>query len=232
MALNLAPVGNFQQFFSDQGIILAGGFLNTYLAGTTTPTATFINSLGTIPNDNPIQLDSTGRFPQEIWLTAGITYKFVLTDKNGVVLGTLDNVLGTNDVTLPSSIAAGTVMIFQQTTVPTGWTRITVNDGNMLRVVGSATPGSGGTNDMLSRLVNQTTVDLFTLTTTHLPSHTHTKQFGNTFVASNLGGLNQGDGSAPNQVLVTGNGPGGNQGHQHNLNMNLKYVDTMVCFKN
>lgn len=234
MALNLAPVGNFQQFFDNSGITLSGGLLYTYLAGDTISTVTYINSLGTIPNANPIQLDSTGSPPQEIWITAGTSYKFVLTDKNGTVLGTLDNVTGINDVTLPSSITAGTVMIFQQQTVPVSWTRISAYDGNMLRVVGSATPGSGGTTDMLSRLVNQVSVDSHVVTTSEMPAHTHTKGFGNgSFgTGSTPGGLNKGDGTAPTLFETTDNGPGGNTGHVHTLTMALKYVDVMTCFKN
>lgn len=230
--LNLAPVGNFQQWFDSQGVILAGGLLYTYVAGDTVPTATYTTSAGNIPNDNPIRLTSTGRIPQEIWLLSGSSYRFDLKDKNGNLLGTIDNVLGMNDVTLPSSISAGTVMIFQQATVPVSWTRISAYDGNTLRVVGAATPGSGGTNDLLNVLVNQTSVDSHVVTTAEFPPHTHTKQFGNTFSAATLGGLNQGDGAAPDLTLTTGNGPGGNAGHSHTMTMSLKYVDTMVCFKN
>jgi hypothetical protein len=230
--LNLAPVGNFQQLFDGQGIVLAGGLLYSYVAGDTIPTATYTTSVGNIPNSNPIQLDSTGKPPQEIWVPAGFSYKFVLTDKNGNVLGTLDNVVGTNDVTLPASISAGTVMIFQQATTPTGWTRISSYDGACLRVVGSATPGNGGTNDMLTELVNQISVDSHVVTLGEFPSHSHTAQFGNTFTGGSIGGINPGDGTAPTLTFTSDNGPGTNAGHSHTLTMGLKYVDTMVCFKN
>lgn len=105
MAVNLAPgiFGAGGQFFSPSGIMLSGGFINTYLAGTTTPQPTFTTSLGTVQNSNPIVLNADGRPPQEIWLTAGIAYKFTLTDSLGVLIQTYDNLVGINDVTVPSA---------------------------------------------------------------------------------------------------------------------------------
>ena len=92
MAVNLSPVyGAGAQLFDNNGVPLSGGFIYTYAAGTSTPAATYTSSLGTIQNSNPIQLDAAGRPPQEIWLTAGSTYKFVLTDSSNVVIQTYDN---------------------------------------------------------------------------------------------------------------------------------------------
>lgn len=232
MALNLAPIGNFQQFFNNQGIILAGGLLYSYVAGSTTPTATYTTPAGNIPNSNPIQLDSTGKPPQEIWVPAGSFYRFDLKDKNGNLLGTIDNVSGINDVTLPSSILAGTTMIFQQTTVPLGWARVSAYDGNTLRVVGSATPGSGGTNDLVNTLVNQISVDSHVVTLAEFPPHTHNHLFGNNNSGGGNPGQNPGDGLTPTLVFTSDNGGGSNLGHTHTMSIGLKYVDTMVCFKN
>ena len=99
MAVNLSPVGGVAaQFFNNDGTVLSGGLLNTYLAGTTTPVATYTTSAGVIAHLNPIQLNSAGRVPAsgEIWLTDGITYKFVLTDANDVLIATYDNISGIN----------------------------------------------------------------------------------------------------------------------------------------
>jgi hypothetical protein len=57
------------QFFDNNGVVLAGGKLYTYDAGTTTLRATYTDSTGATPNSNPIVLDSAGRVPNEVWLT-------------------------------------------------------------------------------------------------------------------------------------------------------------------
>ena len=95
MAVFLSPVGGAAaQFFTNSGIILSGGKLYTYAAGTTTPAATFTSSSGNTNHTNPIILDSAGRVPGgEIWLSAS-PYKFLLKDSNDVLIGTYDNVSG------------------------------------------------------------------------------------------------------------------------------------------
>jgi hypothetical protein len=85
------------QFFSNSGIPLTGGLVYTYAAGTTTPQTTYTTSASNVANTNPIVLDAYGRPPQEIWLTPGVTYKFVLKDSSDVLIGTYDNIPGVND---------------------------------------------------------------------------------------------------------------------------------------
>jgi hypothetical protein len=95
MAVNLSPVGGVAaQFFTNTGAVLTGGKLYTYLAGTTTPTATYTTSAGSVAWTNPIVLDAAGRVSGsgEIWVTAGVSYKFVLKDSNDVLIATYDNV--------------------------------------------------------------------------------------------------------------------------------------------
>lgn len=82
------------QFFDNSGVPLAGGKLNVYRAGTTTPTPSYTTSAGTTPNSNPIVLDSAGRPPEQIWLDDSINYKFVVTDALDVVITTQDNLYG------------------------------------------------------------------------------------------------------------------------------------------
>lgn len=95
MAVFLSPVGGAAaQFFTNSGVILSGGKLYTYAAGTTTPAATFTSSSGNTNHTNPIILDSAGRVPGgEIWLSAS-PYKFLLKDSNDVLIGTYDNISG------------------------------------------------------------------------------------------------------------------------------------------
>jgi len=81
------------QFLDNNGVILSGGLIYTYNAGTTTPIATYTSNLGNVAHSNPIVLDSAGRIPTgELWLATGFGYKFVTQDSNGVTIGTYDNV--------------------------------------------------------------------------------------------------------------------------------------------
>lgn len=100
MAVKLSPLaGAGWQFFDNLGIPLAGGLLYTYTAGTTTPQATYTSNTGTIANANPIVLDAAGRTANEVWLTVGVSYKFVLQTAAATTIGTYDNVSGINDLT-------------------------------------------------------------------------------------------------------------------------------------
>ena len=107
MAVLLSPMGGAAaQFFTNDGVILSGGKLYTYAAGTTTPQTAFTSSSGVTAHTNPIILDSAGRVPGgEIWVTDGVQYKFGLEDSDNVLIGTFDNLYGANNLTLPISSA-------------------------------------------------------------------------------------------------------------------------------
>jgi hypothetical protein len=80
------------QFFDNNGVILTGGKIFTYEAGTTTPLATYTSSTGNTAHTNPIILDSAGRVPGgEIWNQLRL-YKFVLKTSADVTIATYDNV--------------------------------------------------------------------------------------------------------------------------------------------
>jgi hypothetical protein len=106
MAVNLSPfAGAGWQFFDNNGVILSGGLLYTYAAGTTTPQTTYTSSSGATANSNPIVLDSAGRVSGEIWLTSNLSYKFVLNTFLGVTIGTYDNISSVQD-SVTADIAA------------------------------------------------------------------------------------------------------------------------------
>lgn len=114
MTVNLSLVaGAGWQFFDNNGNVLSGGLLYTYAAGTTTPATTYTSSSGAIPNTNPIVLDSAGRVANEIWLTQGLNYKFILKTSLGVELWSKDNIAGANDVTTNLDALANTTDIAQ-----------------------------------------------------------------------------------------------------------------------
>lgn len=102
MALFLAPVCQGQAIDVD-GNPRTGGKIYTYLAGTSTPTATYTTEAGSTPHANPIILNSLGQTPNPIWITSGLSYKFVETDSADVVIRTTDNIDGVNDTTQTAS---------------------------------------------------------------------------------------------------------------------------------
>ena len=79
-----------QQFFTINGLLLAGGKVYTYAAGTTTPIPTYVDAAGVTTNTNPIILDSQGMC--NIWLRSTASYKYMVYDANDVLLFTTDNI--------------------------------------------------------------------------------------------------------------------------------------------
>jgi len=95
MAVFLSPIGGAGwQFFDNDGIVLSGGKLYTYAAGTTTPKTSYTTSAGNIAHTNPIILNSAGRVPTgEIWLLPS-PYKFSLFTSTNTLIATYDNISG------------------------------------------------------------------------------------------------------------------------------------------
>lgn len=109
MSLQLLPVLR-QRYFDTNGAPLAGGKLYSYIAGTSTPSATYQDESGFTPNSNPIILDADGY--ANVWISVGGGfYKFVLNDVNDVTQWTVDNV----------SVSSSTA--------PSGWTKHLIADG-------------------------------------------------------------------------------------------------------
>lgn len=104
MPAYLSPLFNEPQSDAN-GNPLSGGKIFTYVGGSvSTPAATYTSSTGTVPQANPIILNSRGVPDNPIWLTGGAAYKFVLQDANGNTLApTFDNVQGINDPAAVSS---------------------------------------------------------------------------------------------------------------------------------
>jgi hypothetical protein len=101
MAVTLSSLaGAGAQFFDNNGVPLAGGLIYTYLAGTSTPAATYTSSTGLIAHANPIVLNAAGRIVTgEVWLTTGVEYKFVVQTSLFVQIGSYDNIPSINDFT-------------------------------------------------------------------------------------------------------------------------------------
>lgn len=123
----------------------------------------------------------------------------------------------------------GTLMLFQQTTAPSGWTKQVTHNDKAFRVV-SGTASSGGT-DAFSTVFARTATDSHTLLTAEMPSHTHAQK-----------GYQTGGGStdAPSytafattfKTLTPTVSTGGDGGHTHPLtNFDLQYVDIIIASK-
>lgn len=105
MSVALSQVfGAGWQIFNDDGIPLSGGLIYTYQAGTNTPQSTYTDYTGNVANSNPIQLDASGRFANQVWVDIAFNYKFVLKTSAGVTIGTYDNI--TSPTSLIDAFAA------------------------------------------------------------------------------------------------------------------------------
>ena len=173
---------------------------------------------------------------------------------------TLPAVSGAN-LTGIAAFAVGTLMLFQQTAAPTGWTKQTTHNDKSLRVV-SGNASSGGTTAFTSVFASRTpsgsignttdtgTVGSTTLSTSQIPSHAHTQQYyvpgGGLGTGANVVG---GQGMSPtvsawfNNLTTANAGSGGS--HNHSLTMNahnhsftgsamdfaVQYVDLIIASK-
>lgn len=118
----LSPIGGAgAQFFDNDGNVLSGGKIYTYVAGTNTPQTTYTTYAGNIAHSNPIILNSSGRVPTgEIWLEVTKIYKFVVTTSTDVLIGTYDNIIGPSTIsyTVDDFSGNGSTLTFTLTAAP------------------------------------------------------------------------------------------------------------------
>ena len=154
-------------------------------------------------------------------------------------------------VSVPS-FPSGTVMLFVQTSAPTGWTKSTAHDNKALRLV-SGTAGSGGsaafttafgTPSVSGSVSLSGTVGATTLSTAQLASHSHNVPF----YSSNGEGPVQIIGSrinsfSPGALNISSGAAGSNSSHTHGFSgsgslssataaINVQYVDVIIATKN
>lgn len=154
---------------------------------------------------------------------------------------------GTTQTTAATSgIPASTVMLFVQTSAPTGWTKSTTHDNKALRVVSGAV-GSGGSvafttafgtpsvSGSLSGSVGSTT-----LTEAQIPSHRHYLTNGTSIYSGDGGRTFAVSGNNPGSGLYSGY-TGGGSSHTHSFSgslssatatINVQYVDVIIATKN
>lgn len=90
MATGTLSPSPWQTVENATGSPLVGAKVYTYIAGTTTLTATYSDAGLTVPNANPIITDSAGRYVA--FLAPGAAYKFVVQDSTGAAIKTVDNI--------------------------------------------------------------------------------------------------------------------------------------------
>ncbi len=140
----------------------------------------------------------------------------------------------------PPAIPSGTVMLFVQTTAPTGWTKDTTHNDKALRVVSGAASSGGSvafTTAFTSQGVNGS-VGAFTLTTNEIPGHQHSRN--NAGGAHNSGILNGPYAAAsgfgtPRTGLSSSVGGGASHSHGFSgtaINLAVQYVDVIIATKN
>jgi hypothetical protein len=125
-----------------------------------------------------------------------------------------------------SAFPSGTVMLFVQTSAPTGWTKSTANNNKALRVV-SGTAGTGGTVAFTTAFANGSTGSK-TLATAEIPAHSHDTQIAggpgspaSYYYADTWGFTN---------TIITAN-TGGGGSHNHSLTLDVQYVDVIIATK-
>lgn len=75
-----------EQVTDSEGSPISGGLLYYYRAGTSTLQATYSDAAGTVPNTNPVVLNSAGRFTVPVYLGENYDYKEFLTDSSGATV--------------------------------------------------------------------------------------------------------------------------------------------------
>lgn len=132
-------------------------------------------------------------------------------------------------------LVSGTVMLFVQTSAPTGWTKSATHNNKALRVV-SGTASSGGSTAFTSVFASRTpagTVGNRTLTIAMMPSHDHSvPNSGNIVSDVRTDGSNTAVGTSSD---TTGN-TGGSDPHDHSwtgtaMDFAVQYVDVIIATK-
>ena len=133
------------------------------------------------------------------------------------------------------TLPIGTLMLFQQTNAPTGWTKQLTHDNKALRVV-TGTVSNGGSLGFTTAFTSRTplgTVGATTLTTAQMPSHNHT----------NMGPVDSNNrhsgycGYGATSGSSSSDSTGGGDSHTHgftgsSLDFSVAYVDLIIASKN
>ena len=113
------------QGFGDDGDPLGGGLFYAFVAGTSTPLATYSDVGLTTPQTHPIVLNAAGR--ATIFLTPATSYKLVLKTSAGVSVWSQDNVTVAAATGIVTTIIAGSGVSITSTGATAGTGDVTIS---------------------------------------------------------------------------------------------------------
>ena len=149
--------------------------------------------------------------------------------------------IGTNGLSSGVTFPSGTVMLFGQTSAPTGWTKDTSNYNNSALRVVTGSVSTGGSVDFSTAFASQSvagTVGGTTLTIAQMPSHTHSyttrTTAGEPSTNSNISRAYTNASPQTYSVDIASTGGGGSHDHSFSgtaINLAVKYVDIIRATK-
>jgi hypothetical protein len=129
---------------------------------------------------------------------------------------------GDNTWASAAGFPSGTVMLFAQTSAPTGWTKNTTTGNNSALRVVTGTASTGGSVAFTTAFASGLSAGATTLSTTQIPSHSHTMTIRPGCVTGGAAS-SPGDGS----LLSTG-ATGGGGSHTHTIpSLDVLYIDVI-----
>lgn len=219
---------------------------------------TYIDSL---VSTNPTATDSVAQADDHIRLIkAAIKASFpnvagAMTATHTVLNG-LDGRVSALEGTVPAP--TGTKMVFAQSAAPTGWTKDTTHNDKTIRVV-TGTASSGGSNSFSSAFSNITpsgsvttsvtgSVQNHTLTEAQIPAHSHSMGSNSRVQLGYDNGTaysGKWTSNSHGNITYSTQNTGGGQAHNHGwngtatssftgntINLDVQYVDVIICTKN
>ena len=147
--------------------------------------------------------------------------------------GTSGQALLSNGTSAPTwgnvqAFASGTIMLFVQTSAPTGWTKSTTHDNKALRVV-SGSASTGGSVAFTTAFASGLSAGSTTLSTAQMPSHSHNY----TLRSGGAGGQSTPNpGGSENPITGSTTSEGSSNSHNHSLpSFAVQYVDVIIATK-
>lgn len=131
-----------------------------------------------------------------------------------------------------AEFASGTVLLFYQSTAPTGWTKQTTINDCGLRVTSGGTGGNFTAGSAFSTVFAQSVVGDTTLSVAQMPSHGHS--ISPTVITLNGSGVSGyvNSGLSGTASVSSTQNIGGGSSHNHSINLTLSYADVIIAVKN